>query len=245
MQQKCDFYKHGRRLIKRCFTQPTTTTAKTSTSTSTSTATTIPSLTSLGLSNWWKFDNTLQDSVTGLYLSSAFTNVWVADHLGKSNSAIYLNSGKYLTAPSAVYFSGDFTIASWVYVVAVTNQARLLTFEYTTNINTVTLLLSHYSTGYPDLYVTSNGGDLQANTTLPVGSWVHFAATLSGTVGTIYINGENAGSSTYASYGGVTRNQCWIGWSNWGEFINAYIDDLKFFNKGLTKSQIGILKAYY
>src|SRR3954454_11556900 len=115
-------------------------------------------------------------------------------------SAVNLDGASgYAQATNGVWFSGDFTVEGWVFVRSYNNWSRLFDFANGPNTNNVYLALSAGTGGFPTMGVfTNNNGipALQATNQLPLNQWTHLAATLSGTTGTIYINGNPAGSGT-------------------------------------------------
>jgi len=204
----------------------------------------------VGLTNWWKFDDSIVDTVTGISLTASVTSVFTADRLGAARSAIYMTGSRSLTAPSGVYFSGDLSVTSWVFMDGYTNQARLITFQTGTNVNTVTFVLSHYTTGKPSMYISNSNGasstELESSAQLPLRAWAHLAFTLKSNVGTMYIDAVSVGTKTYIAVPSVTRTANTIGKSPYtGESTDVCIDNLMFFNTGLTASQVLTLKNSY
>src|SRR5882762_2556735 len=119
----------------------------------------------------------------------------------------------YIKATNNVWFNGDFTIEAWVYVRSYNNWSRLLDFGNGPNNNNVYLALSAGTSGKPAMGVFTNTGVpvLQATNQLPLNQWTHLAATLNGTTGTIYINGNPVGSGTLNIPPGVTRTNNYLG----------------------------------
>ena len=79
-------------------------------------------------------------------------------------------------------------------------------------------------------------------------TWQHVAATLSGAIYTLYHDGVQVGQLTTASAPtNVIRSLCYIGKDNWGTSTLAYmyIDDLMFFSRGLTQSEVQTLLNLY
>ena len=233
-------------MIQRCFSLRTSTSTSTKTSTSTSTKS---FLASLGITNWWTFDNSLVDSITGLSLTPSSVNPFVSDHLATANSAIYVTYATFLTAPTGVYFSGDLSATSWVSLVSITNQARLITFETAPNVNTVTFILSSRLTGKPSMFISNaaSSGEYISSIALTVNTWSHIAFTIISNTGRIYVNGVVGVTGVYPfSVPSVTRTSTWIGKCSYtSNLIDAYVDNLMFFNTGLTAAQVLTLKNSY
>ena len=107
--------------------------------------------------------------------------------------------------------------------------------------------LTTYS--YFEVWNNSGGSSIQAITSIPLNTWVHLTATLSGSSANIWYNGNSQASGTFVTtVPSYTRTQCYIGHSNYGgndANVYAYYDDLMFFNIGLTQSQILTVKNAY
>src|SRR6185369_6232403 len=89
-----------------------------------------------------------------------------------------------------------------------------------------------------------SGGEQQLNSSgqLPVNTWTHLAVTLSGTTGTLYLNGNpvatNPNMTLQPSSLGNT-NQNWIGRSQYPDpFLNATVDDFNIYNRALSPAEV-------
>jgi len=158
-------------------------------------------------------------------------------------SALNLNgSTGYIQATNNVWFSGDFTVEAWVFVRSYTSWARLIDFANGPNNQNVYVALSAGFTGKPAMGVFTNTGVpvVQATSQLPLNQWVHLAATLNGTNGTIYINGNVVGSGTRNIPPNATRTNNYIGRSNFSndQYANAIFDEVRIWNVARTQSQI-------
>lgn len=154
-----------------------------------------------------------------------------------ANALDFDGTNDYVSLPPAVYFNGDFTIECWVYPKSFPNWARIIDFGNGAGSNNVLLSYTYGTSGAPGLYV--EGSQFQATQTLPLNQWSHVAATLSGNTATIYINGVAAGTSTVPTPVNITRNNCYIGKSNWGDpNPNAIFDELRIWNTAKTPAEI-------
>lgn len=156
-----------------------------------------------------------------------------------SINALDLDGGiNYVTVPPAVYFSGDFTIECWIYPKNFGNWSRIIDFGNGAGSNNVLLAYSYGTSGAPGLFV--EGTQFAASQTLILNQWSHIAATLKGNTATIYINGISAGSATFPSPVNITRNNCYIGKSNWNgdPNANAIFDELRIWNTAKTQLDI-------
>ena len=100
----------------------------------------------------------------------------------------------------------------------------------------------------PRFAITTGGGgaEQQINRTtpgqLPLNQWSHVAVTLSGNTGTLYINGQPAGTNTNmtlrpSSLGNTTQN--WIGRSQYGDpTLNGIVDDFQIYNRALSAEEV-------
>lgn len=71
-------------------------------------------------------------------------------------------------------------------------------------------------------------------------TWVHVAGTYDGTNITLYINGSVAGTAVFSGGYTPTSAPMTIGKASWynGDFLPGKIDELKFFNRALSASEI-------
>ncbi len=157
---------------------------------------------------------------------------------GTTNALDFDGNNDYVLASPGVYFSGDFTIECWVYPRSFANWSRIIDFGNGAGSHNVLLSYTYGTSGAPGFYV--EGAQFQANQTLPLNQWSHIAATLSGNTATIYINGVAAGTSTFPTPVNITRNNCYIGKSNWGgdPYANAVFDELRIWNVAKTQAEI-------
>ncbi len=156
-------------------------------------------------------------------------------------SALNFKTGvqNYASLPPAVYFSGDFTIECWVYLTATTNWSRIIDFGNGSGSNNVLFSTSASTSGNPGFHV--GGAQFQATSSVPLNQWTHLAATLSGNVATIFINGIAAGTSTFSAPANVTRNFNYIGRSNWGwgdPAPEGTFDELRIWSVAKTGPQL-------
>lgn len=154
-----------------------------------------------------------------------------------TNALDFDGGNDYAAAPPGVYFNGNFTIECWVYPKSFPNWARIIDFGNGAGSDNVLLAYTYGTSGAPGFYV--EGSQFQASQTLPLNQWSHIAATLNGTVATIYINGVAAGTATFPTPVNIVRSKCYIGKSNWGDpYANAVFDELRIWNTALTQAQI-------
>ncbi|MFC0772142.1 LamG-like jellyroll fold domain-containing protein [Terrimonas alba] len=163
---------------------------------------------------------------------------------GLQGKAVKLNGSGYVTLPTALMSSvNDFTIATWAKVDASATWARI--FDFGSGTTNYMFLTARASNGYVRYEIINGGVVQQINSTvaIPVGGWHHFAVTLAGTVGILYVDGVEIGRNTAmtkkpSSLGNTTQN--WIGKSQWSSdpLFNGSVDEFRIYNKGLSASEI-------
>lgn len=160
----------------------------------------------------------------------------------------FANANKnYVQIPPGVWFDGgDFTIEAWVYVIQVTDYARLIDFGNGAPSDNVGMSISNAMTGNPSLF-TSSGVDykiFQSPESLPLNKWTHLAGTFSASTktATIYIDGKNTGSlSDMFVPNNIVRNNNYIARSNWahaGVFPDSVNSEVRIWQGALTQEQI-------
>ena len=167
------------------------------------------------------------------------TNNYVAPVAVSQGNALNFSSSlqNYAYLPSGTYFSGDFTIECWVKPTAYSNWSRVIDFGNGAGSNNVLFGTSYGTSGKPGFYV--GGVQFEANDQLPLNQWSHIAATLSGNTATIYINGVASGTANFPVPANITRNNNYIGRSNWGDPApEASFDDLRIWNVAKTGTEI-------
>jgi hypothetical protein len=167
---------------------------------------------------------------------------------GRIGNAVKLNgTADYVSMPSGIVSTlNDFTIATWVNPAAISTWARIFDFGTGTASN---MFLTVSAGSAPRFAITTSGGGgeqrLNGTTPLATNQWTHVAVTLSGTTGTLYVNGApvatNTGMTLRPANLGVT-NQNWIGRSQYSDpFLNATVDDFQIYDRALTATEVQTL----
>jgi hypothetical protein len=171
---------------------------------------------------------------------------------GKIGNAVRLSgNGEYVNLPSDIV-SGltDFTIATWVNVTS-TDQTWARIFDFGTGTSDFMFLTASaggtnalrfdINAGAGSQMIPASGSGPQ----LPTG-WQHVAITLSGTTGTMWLNGvpvaTNPNMTIRPTDLGAT-NQNWIGRSQFSAdpYLDATVDDFQIYDHALTAADIGVL----
>jgi hypothetical protein len=151
----------------------------------------------------------------------------------------------HITVPADVWFSGgDFTIESWVYLDDYNSYAKVIDFGNGQFNDTVSLCTSYLQTGMPLIQIINNGGtpvSLQSPEAIPLNTWAHLAATLSGTSLKLYINGNEVASTTVSELpNNVNRKINYIGKSNTAtdSHLKGKLDEIRVWSVARTAEEI-------
>jgi hypothetical protein len=167
--------------------------------------------------------------------------------LESSSPIIYsgkLQSNGYFSAPSDVYFIGDFTITALVNVISTKYYSRLIDFGNGGGYDNILLALSFYDYGeplvrvYKDMdYDAMSGASSQA---LVVSQWTHVASILQGNNISVYLNCTLTHSEPITFLPrDVVRTSNLIGKSNWFDVnANAKFRNLRIYNRALSQSEL-------
>jgi PKD repeat protein len=138
----------------------------------------------------------------------------------------------------------DVTLSAWVNWAGNQTWARIFDFGTDTS-NYMFLTPSAGGSNNLRFAITTGSGEQQINGSqpLPTGGWHHVAVTLSGTTGTLYLDGEPIGTNNNitlnpSDLGQTTQN--WIGDSQWAAdpLLNGSVDDFNLFDRALTPTEI-------
>jgi hypothetical protein len=177
----------------------------------------------------------MTDVIGGNNLYGGTRYSFVADRFNNSNSAIFFNNG-YLEVPSGVYFYGDFTFITWIYLQSYASSwTNIFDFARPFGSNSVNMILYQGSelSGYISSSSISKSVSFQLNT------WYHVAFVLSGTTGYLYVNGILINSKSIGAPSNVVRTKNYIGNSNtiYSNALAVY-DDIKIYQGALSSSCI-------
>ena len=188
-----------------------------------------------GLTNFWDLSNDYYDKIGKLYLYGSVNVSFVDDRKGRPNSAIYLNSG-FIKAPNGYFFSGVLSITFWLNP----HFGNWITLIFGGDTKYLKLWVEMSPSGFPYIgirYSNNNSFIAKApsSTALNLNCWNHLGFTVDGSFYRVYINGTLTGL-TQSNY----LPEFFLKYSNIigkspAKFI---IDQLKFFNRALSQSEI-------
>ena len=171
---------------------------------------------------------------------------------GKIGNAVKLSGdGEYVALPDGIVNGlHDFTISAWVNPSQNTGWSRV--FDFGTGTNDY-MFLTLSSGGGPLRYAittSGNGNEQQLNdtTTLPLNTWSLVTVTLSGTTGTLYVNGQPVATNTNMTLNPSSlgdTNQNWIGRSQFpaDPYLNGTVDDFTIYSRALSASEVAALAS--
>ena len=157
-------------------------------------------------------------------------------------------SGEWVTLPNNITstLTGDWSISAWVNPQANTTWSRICDFGTGTT-NYMFLTVSAGSA--PRFAITTGGGGgeqvINGHGLLPLNQWSHVAVTVSGTTGTLYVNGTAVGTNANVTVhpsqlGNTTQN--WIGRSQYGDpLLHAQVDDFNIYGRALSAAEVATL----
>jgi hypothetical protein len=172
---------------------------------------------------------------------------------GLFGNAIRLNGpepNQYVELPTGIVNGlTDFTIAAWVNRATISGQTWARVFDF--GAGATANMFMTVNTGADlrfAITASGSGGEQQISAApqLPTG-WQHVAVTLSGTTGTLYLNGNPVATNNNmtlnpSSLGNTTQN--WIGRSQYADpLLNATVDEFQIYDYALTQAQIQSLMA--
>ncbi|MFA9431805.1 ThuA domain-containing protein [Egicoccus sp. AB-alg2] len=140
----------------------------------------------------------------------------------------------------------DFTISTWVHWNGSQTWARI--FDFGTNTSNYMFLTPAAAGAGLRYAITTGSGEqmINAPSALPTDGWQHVAVTLSGTTGTLYLNGEAVGTNTNMTLSPSdlgSTDQNWIGESQWGAdpILDGAVDDFQIHDRALTADEVAAL----
>jgi hypothetical protein len=163
-------------------------------------------------------------------------------------------SADRITLPANVAGAlNDFTISAWVKPNAIGTWSRVFDFGTGTN-NYLFFTPRASTTNFARFAIRTPAVAeeiIDGTAALTAGAWTHVAVTISGSTGTLYVNGVATGTNSEmtlkpASLGSTMQN--FIGDSQFAvdPSFNGLVDDLRIYNRALTAAEIAafVLPSY-
>jgi hypothetical protein len=192
-----------------------------------------------GLKNYWPIDNHVNDTVSKANLYNGVNVDLVEDRFKTPNSAIRFSSGSYEMKPG-FYFNGDFTISLWIRMLNPNSyDSRIISFTNEAVGDNIYLKL-YYNQASLYSIVRYSESTISSSVPFLYGQWTHLVATLSGSTGSIYMNGLLVAESNYMYIPrNINRTSSSIGRESSGEAtLRADLDDLRIYNKSMIQSDV-------
>ena len=174
------------------------------------------------------------------------------DRFGVANSALSLN-GNWTQIPSGIYFdTTELSISVWIFPLNISRCSRLIDFS-NSNANNFTdnIYIRLDNTCYQSQYLYKpefaffSDSLLKVNCIslkeITIGEWQLLTATFDGNQMSLYINGYQTCNKTKAfNLSVVNRAYNYVGKSfdTYERYSSSIIDDLRFYNKCLTQTEI-------
>ncbi|XVS62342.1 beta-L-arabinofuranosidase domain-containing protein [Actinosynnema sp. CA-299493] len=171
---------------------------------------------------------------------------------GRTGSAVDLGgAGEHVLLPAGLLVGATaFSVATWVWLGAVTTWARV--FDFGAGANAYLFLTPRSSAGGARFAITTGGSGAEqrvdAPSPLPSGAWTHVAVTQTGNLGVLYVNGVEVARNTAltvrpAALGSTTQN--WIGRSQYAgdPYLDGAVDGFRVHGRALTAAEVADLHA--
>jgi fibronectin type 3 domain-containing protein len=204
---------------------------------------------------WLKFDEsggaTAADS-SGNGRNATLVNgpVFASGKIG--NALVFASSAsRYASLPAGLVSTlGDFTVCAWVKPTTLNTWARVFDFGSGTSTNMFLTAMSGANGGKPRFAIKiSNSAEqgIDSAVAMSPGVWTHLAVTLSGSTGTLYVNGVAVGTNsamTFQPSGMGSTTQNYLGKSQYSDpYFNGALDDFRIYRSALSADEIAALAA--
>jgi DUF1680 family protein len=172
---------------------------------------------------------------------------------GRFGSAVDQPRGsyQYLDLPAGVLkASAAITLSAWVKPTHASAWARI--FDFGNDTTRYLYLAARTGNGVPRFAITTSGpgGEqgMDGTAPLPLDQWSHIAVTVTGTTGTLYVNGSQVATNTAMTLNpavlGELRNN-WVGRSNYpaDPVFAGCLDEINLWSRALTAAEITELRT--
>ncbi|KFG02046.1 glycosylase [Streptomyces scabiei] len=160
-------------------------------------------------------------------------------------------SYQYVDLPNSVLGGASaITLSAWVKPTHNANWQRV--FDFGDNTTRYMYLVTRNASGVPRFAITTGGAggeqSLNGTAALPLNQWSHLAVTISGSTGTLYVNGTAVAQNTSMTLnpsvlGTLTNN--WLGRSNYSAdpMFAGVFDEFNIWSRALTAAEITSLQT--
>ncbi|MDX3581106.1 glycoside hydrolase family 127 protein [Streptomyces europaeiscabiei] len=160
-------------------------------------------------------------------------------------------SYQYVELPNSVLGGASaITLSAWVKPTHNANWQRV--FDFGDNTTRYMYLVTRNASGVPRFAITTGGAggeqSLNGTAALPLNQWSHLAVTISGSTGTLYVNGTAVAQNTSMTLnpsvlGTLTNN--WLGRSNYSAdpMFAGVFDEFNIWSRALTAAEITSLQT--
>jgi len=175
------------------------------------------------------------------YINGAIAVAGSVPHTGVM---VFNGISEYVDLSPLPAFSGSATIAAWVYWYAFNSWSRILDCGNGAGVNNILLANVGTSNVLAFHVYGSTTVQLDSSPVLVTGQWTHVAGVVDvvNNIMVTYVNGVNVGSMTPPVGGvtNVTRNNCWIGRSNWpaDAYFSGVMDQVVLSGTAFSQTQI-------
>ncbi len=180
--------------------------------------------------------------LSGNGLNATLTNMdpatdWVADTGASGTRALDFDGTNDRLAISGVTRNGTLSFSAWVYLRSLADE-MIFNFKSTNSVANLFMFAT---------VLTLRGGSVtsvnSAANPFATSTWTHVAATITGTTGTLFVNGLQIATGTIAAVGASTSGFDIGAYSDFGAgyFLNGRLDDLRLFHRLLSGSEITAL----
>lgn len=185
-------------------------------------------------------NTTVVDSM-GSFNGTFSENTNLADVTGKINGALDYKGSNNITCP--IDTDLDMTYSSYAIAIWVRwdNTETGATFQRIFNHNSYKSFLEGSSDGRVS-FITNDPTDTiyTDGSSWTAGQWYHFVYNWTGTEKSIWVDGVKQ-ADTSANGDNTGAGTCYIGSSSVSQYINGFIDDVRFFNQSLSPEEISFL----
>jgi len=169
--------------------------------------------------------------------------IWVNGKYGKA--LLFDGVDDYVSVTPQGSVSGQFTVVAWVNVADTSARAIVGTrspTDYSFDFKLQNGNIIHGDIGNGASWITTSA---DASFTYSLNTWYQIVYVVNTTSYTIYVNGQQVGSGTYAANTPLlfdSNHQIKIGqFGGGGEFFNGMIDEVRIFNRALSPSEVATL----